>query len=80
MACLLQCLQRHLVHFAILFCVDRPEMPQNLMAVNLTSRNFTLTWVEPHDNNAPIDGYMYVTHSPLTCMIRTCSSNMVHLL
>ena len=41
---------------------DRPETPQELMAVNLTSRNFTLTWVEPHDNNAPIQGYMYVTN------------------
>ena len=42
---------------------DRPEIPLNLMAVDLTSRNFTLTWVEPHDNNAPIEGYMYVTNS-----------------
>ena len=27
------------------------------MAHNVTSRNLTLTWVEPHDNNAPISGY-----------------------
>ena len=34
-----------------------PEQPQNLMTHNVTSRNLTLTWVEPHDNNAPISGY-----------------------
>ena len=27
------------------------------MAVNITSRLITLTWVEPHDNNAPIQSY-----------------------
>ena len=27
------------------------------MAHNVTSRNLTLTWVEPHYNNAPISGY-----------------------
>ena len=27
------------------------------MTQNVTSRNLTLTWVEPHDNNAPILGY-----------------------
>ena len=27
------------------------------MTQNVTSRNLTLTWVEPHDNNAPISGY-----------------------
>lgn len=27
------------------------------MASNITSRSLTLTWIEPHDNNAPINGY-----------------------
>ena len=43
-----------------LFCFDFaaiPEQPRNLMAHNVTSRNLTLTWMEPHDNNAPISGY-----------------------
>ena len=43
-----------------MFCfdfVDFPEQPQNLMTHSVTSRNLTLTWVEPHDNNAPISGY-----------------------
>ena len=42
------------------FCFDFsdfPEQPQSLMTRNVTSRNLTLTWVEPHDNNAPISGY-----------------------
>ena len=47
-------------HTAVLRYADRPETPLNLTAVNLTSRAFTLLWVEPHDNNAPIQGYMYV--------------------
>ena len=51
---------------------DLPETPQNLMAVNLTSRNFTLTWLEPHDNNAPIQGYMYVTN------VFSCSYHIRH--
>ena len=34
-----------------------PEQPGGLIAFEVTSRNLTLTWVEPHDNNAPITGY-----------------------
>ena len=36
---------------------DIPEQPQSLMAQNVTSRNLTLTWVEPNNNNAPITSY-----------------------
>ena len=56
------------VDFLILNYVDLPETPQNLTAVNLTSRSFTLTWVEPYDNNATIQGYMYVSSVPLMLM------------
>ncbi len=50
-----------LVH---LFCIniDRPERPQNVRGTVINSRNLTLEWVEPHDNNAPIQGYR-VTYS-----------------
>ncbi len=34
-----------------------PEKPQNVTAVELTTTNVYLTWVEPHDSNAPIHGY-----------------------
>ena len=39
-----------------------PERPQRVQGVNITSRNLTLQWVEPHDSNAPILGYrvMYI--------------------
>ena len=43
---------------------DTPEQPQNVMAVNVTSRNLTLTWIEPHDNNAPILGYFIEFQQP----------------
>ena len=35
-----------------------PEQPQNVTASRVTSREINLTWVEPHDNNAPILGYL----------------------
>ncbi len=41
---------------------DTPEQPQNVGATETNSRNLTLAWVEPHDNNAPIEGYR-VTYS-----------------
>ena len=37
--------------------LDRPEQPQDVTAVGVSSREVNLTWVEPHDNNAPITGY-----------------------
>ena len=36
---------------------DTSELPQNVTAVGISSREINLTWVEPHDNNAPITGY-----------------------
>ena len=35
------------------------------MVVNVTSRNLTLTWVEPHNNNAPITGYRVSYAGPM---------------
>ena len=43
---------------------DRPEQPQNVAAVEVNSRNITLVWVEPHDNNAPIQGYRVMYQRP----------------
>ncbi len=34
------------------------------MAVNFSSREINLTWVEPHDNNAPIMGYLVMYVEP----------------
>ncbi len=41
---------------------DTPEQPQMVGATETNSRNLTLAWIEPHDNNAPIQGYR-VTYS-----------------
>ena len=43
---------------------DTPEQPQNVMAVGVGSREINLTWVEPHDNNAPITGYLIMYMEP----------------
>ena len=45
--------------------IDIPEQPHSLMTQNVTSRNLTLTWVEPHDNNAPITGYRVFYTQPI---------------
>ena len=37
--------------------VGTSEQPQNVTAVGISSREINLTWMAPHDNNAPITGY-----------------------
>ena len=36
---------------------DTPEQPQNVTGEALNSTAILLTWIEPHDNNAPISNY-----------------------
>ena len=43
---------------------DRPQQPQNVRSVNIASRNISLEWTEPHDNNAPIMGYRVMYQQP----------------
>ena len=43
---------------------DTPERPQNITAIEVQSRYLVLTWVEPHDNNAPILGYYVLFNQP----------------
>ncbi len=45
--------------------LDVPEPPVNLTDIVITSRNVTLTWVEPHDNNAPITQYQVSYVAPV---------------
>ena len=61
---------RYLISYIIIivivfFCLDVPESPVNLTAIEINSRNITLVWVEPHENNAPILRYRvyYITPS-----------------
>ena len=42
----------------------RPQQPQNVESVNITSRSINLVWMEPHDNNAPIMGYRVMYQEP----------------
>ena len=42
-------------------CVDHPEPPRNLVAIEVTQNTISLIWLKPHDNYAPIIGY-YVTY------------------
>ena len=44
-------------YLTFLHSVAIPKKPHSLMTLNVTSRSLTLTWVEPHENNAPISGY-----------------------
>ena len=46
------------------FTSDVPDIPVNLDANNVTSRNLTLIWTAPHDNNAPILGYSVFYTNP----------------
>ena len=48
----------------IALLVDTPERPQNITALDIQSRSLQLTWVEPHDNNAPIQGYLVLYNQP----------------
>ena len=43
---------------------DTPEQPENLTALNITSRSLVLRWVEPHHNNAPVTGYRVMYDRP----------------
>ena len=45
--------------------IDIPEQPRNITAVETQSRYLVLTWVEPHDNNAPILGYLVAYNQPV---------------
>ena len=48
----------------ILLFLDTPERPQNITVVETQSRYLVLTWVEPHDNNALIQGYYVLYNQP----------------
>ena len=43
--------------YLLSFNIEIPEIPGNLSTSGVTSRNLTLSWVEPHPNNAPILRY-----------------------
>ena len=44
--------------------VNLPNQPQSLSGLAINSTTIVLTWVEPHDNNAPIQGYRIMYTQP----------------
>jgi len=43
---------------------DCPEQPINVRLFDITSRGLFINWTEPHDNNAPINGYNITYQNP----------------
>jgi hypothetical protein len=43
---------------------DVPERVENIIALEIQSRSLVLSWIEPHDNNAPIEGYFVFYTQP----------------
>ena len=52
------------IQYSVLHVTATPERPQSVHGVNVTSRNLTLQWIEPHDSNAPILGYRVMYTEP----------------
>ena len=44
--------------------IDIPERPQNITVLDIQSRSIVLSWIKPHDNNAPILGYFIYYEQP----------------
>ena len=42
---------------------DTPEQPVNVTVTDITPFSVALAWVEPHDNNAPINDYIITIDS-----------------
>ena len=46
------------------YTLDTPEQPQSVLGLTLNSTAILLMWTEPHDNNAPITGYVIRYQQP----------------
>ena len=44
--------------------IDIPERPQDITVVEIQSRSLVISWIKPHDNNAPILGYFIFYEQP----------------
>ena len=43
---------------------DVPERPKGIGAFEIQSCSVVLSWIEPHDNNAPVEGYLVLYTQP----------------
>ena len=48
----------HIWNHWIFICTGIPTQPSGVKAFNITSHSTNLTWLEPHNNNAPILNYI----------------------
>ena len=53
-----------LLNPCMLYIVDVPQPPHSVGSVDVFSRNLTLLWMIPYDNNAPILGYIIFYTNP----------------
>ena len=53
-----------LINLSLPLLLAVPEIPINLTFNDLTSCSLKLSWVEPHDNNAPVLNYFVVYTDP----------------
>ena len=62
------------------YCVylDCPDPPSNIQIFDVNSRNLTITWTEPHNNNDPITEYFVRYLNPM-CLVdaNILSLNMI---
>jgi len=56
------CLHYSLMSYRPLIA-DTPEQPVNVTVTDFTPFSVALAWVEPHDNNAPINDYIITIDS-----------------
>ena len=47
-----------------LYISDVPERVESIIVLLIQSRSIVLSWIEPHDNNAPIEGYLVFYTQP----------------
>lgn len=71
------------IHTSFLWHADNPEQPQNLTVLEIQSRSLILMWTEPHDNNAPIQGYFVSYIQPSfaggAIVVDSVSNNLINV-
>jgi len=52
----------------VFYYIDCPDEPINVLIFNVNSRNLTINWTEPHNNNDPITQYNISYQNP-ACLV-----------
>lgn len=64
-----------LIDYEMIIILDVPEHPESITAFEIQSRSLVLSWIEPHDNNAPIVGYFVSYTQPTFAGGRTITNS-----